>query len=101
MHLAGADGTQVLLTTFSKPLAAALADKATLMTEAVPERRDRLTVRALDQAAYDLYAVAFGQPSLATASQVRAAIEAAMKDGRGAGHDAAFLLEEWDEVIDA
>ncbi|MFL9840503.1 3'-5' exonuclease [Sphingomonas sp. ST-64] len=101
VRLAGTEGARVLLTTFSKPLATALADKAMLMTEAVPERRDRLTVRALDQAAYDLYAAAFGQPSLATASQVRAAIEAAMKDGRGAGHDAAFLLEEWDEVIDA
>lgn len=101
VHLAGSDSTRVLLTTFSKPLATALADKAMLMTEAVPERRERLTVRALDQAAYDLYAAAFGQPSLATASQVRAAIEAAMKDGRGTGHDAVFLFEEWDEVIDA
>ena len=101
VRLAGTEGARVLLTTFSKPLATALADKAQLMTEAVPERRDRLTVRALDQAAYDLYAATFGQPSLATASQVGAAIDAAMKDGRGAGHDAAFLFEEWDEVIDA
>ncbi|TKD51846.1 3'-5' exonuclease [Sphingomonas baiyangensis] len=101
VHLAGRAGARVLLTTFSKPLAAALADKVALMTEALPERRARLTVRSLDQAAYDLYAEAFGQPSLATPSQVRAAITAAVAAGLGEGHDAAFLFEEWDELVDA
>jgi UvrD-like helicase C-terminal domain/AAA domain len=101
VHLAGRTGARVLLTTFSKPLAAALAGKAALMTEAAPELRASLTVRSLDQAAYDLYAHAFGQPSLASASQVRAMIDAAVKTGHGAGHDAAFLFEEWDELVDA
>lgn len=101
VHLAGRAEARVLLTTFSKPLASALGDKAQLMTEATPEVRSRLTVRALDQAAYDLYTAAFGQPSLATPAQIRAAIDAAVKAGHGAGHDAAFLFDEWDEVVDA
>jgi hypothetical protein len=101
VHLAGRADARVLLTTFSKPLATALADKATLMTQATPEVRPRLSVRSLDQAAYDLYADAFAQPTLATDPQVRAAIDAAIEAGHGVGHDTAFLFEEWDEVIDA
>lgn len=101
VHLAGRAGAQVLLTTFSKPLAGSLASKVDLMTEAIPDVRARLTVRAIDQAAYELYARAFGQPNMATASQVRAAIKAAVDSGLGAGHSPAFLYEEWDELVDA
>lgn len=101
VHLAGRAGAQVLLTTFSKPLAASLAGKAELLTEAAPEARARLTVRAIDQAAYELYAGAFSQPNMATASHVRAAIKTAMDSGLGAGHSPAFLYEEWDELVDA
>ena len=101
VHLAARAGAQVLLTTFSKPLARSLARKAELMTEAIPDVRARLTVRAIDQAAYELYARAFGQPNMATASQVRAAIKAAVDSGLGVGHSPAFLFEEWDELVDA
>ena len=102
VHLAERAEARVLLTTFSKLLAASLADKAALMTEARPALRQRLFVRAIDQAAYELYANAFGQqPNLATASQVRAAIKAAVDAGHGSGHSPAFLYEEWDELVDA
>jgi hypothetical protein len=101
VHLASRAGSQVLLTTFSKPLAASLAAKADLMTEAVPDTRSRLIVRAIDQAAYELYARAFGQPNMATQSQVWAAIRAAADEGLGSGHSLAFLYEEWDELVDA
>jgi UvrD-like helicase C-terminal domain/AAA domain len=101
VHLAGQADAQVLLTTFSKPLAVSLLTKADLLTEATPDVRMRLTVRAIDQAAYDLYARAFGQPNIATPSQIRAAIKAATEAGLGDGHSAAFLYEEWDELVDA
>ncbi len=55
-HIARVDvGAQVLLTTFSKPLAAALARKRDILTEAEPEVRDRITVRTLDQAVFELH----------------------------------------------
>lgn len=101
VHLARRPEARVLLTTFSKPLAASLASKAALMTEALPDARARLTVRAIDQAAHDLYTKLFGQPSLAIAAQVRSAIQAAMEAGLGSGHSAPFLYEEWDELVDA
>jgi hypothetical protein len=92
---------RVLLTTFSRPLAAALSRKRDVLTEAEPTLRERVAVRALDQAALDLYTAAFGQPSRATPAQVRAAIVDASKAGLGGGHAAAFLFEEWDELVDA
>jgi len=92
---------RVLLTTFSKPLAAALSRKRDVLTEAEPALRERIAVRALDQAALDLYTTAFGQPSRATAAQVRAAIVDAGKAGLGGGHAAPFLFEEWEELVDA
>ncbi|MEH6718865.1 MAG: 3'-5' exonuclease [Aurantimonas endophytica] len=101
VHLAERPDAEVLLTTFSKPLAAALASKAELMTEAKRDARERLRVRAIDQAAHELYSRAFGQPNLATSSQIRAAIKAATEAGLGGGHDPTFLFEEWDELVDA
>jgi len=102
VHLAERADAHVLLTTFSKPLAASLGDKVTLMTEARSELRRRLTVRSIDQAAYELYATAFGQqPNLATASHIRAGVKAAVDAGHGSGHSPAFLYEEWDELVDA
>ena len=101
VHLAGQAGAQVLLTTFSQPLAASLVAKVELMTAATPEVGARLTVQAIDQAAYDLYTRAFGQPNVVTAAQVEAAIGAAIDAGLGEGHSPAFLLEEWDELVDA
>lgn len=71
------------------------------MTEAAPDARTRLNIRAIDQAAHELYTTAFGQPNLASTLQVRAAIQAAVDVGLGAGHSPEFLSEEWDELVDA
>lgn len=101
VHLAGRDDANVLLTTFSKPLATNLAEKVHLLTEATPYLRQRITTRAIDQAAHELYTRAFSQPTLATPAQIRAAIKSAVEAGFGAGHSSAFLFEEWDELVDA
>ena len=101
-HLArGDDAAHVLLTTFSKALATMLGRKRDILTEADPATRSRITVRALDQAAIELHAAAFGQPNRATTAQVRAAIADARKAGLGGTHTAAFLFEEWTELVDA
>lgn len=101
VHLASRPNARVLLTTFSKNLAKSLAGKVELMTDALPDARQRLVVRAIDQAAHELYTDAFGQPSLATTAQIRAAVNAAMDAGLGTGHAREFLFEEWDELVDA
>ncbi|KAB7646111.1 UvrD-helicase domain-containing protein [Polymorphobacter fuscus] len=102
VHLAREDeGAHVLLTTFSKSLATALEGKLHILTEAEIAVRSRVTVRALDQAAYELFSRAFGQPNLATASQVQAAIKAALDADPESCMTAEFLFDEWDEVVDA
>jgi superfamily I DNA/RNA helicase len=101
VHLAGDRASRVLLTTFSRPLADSLAAKAALMTETMLETRARISVRALDQAAYELHAARFGQPNVATPAQVRAAVAAAVALHLGGGLTTDFLVEEWDEVVDA
>jgi hypothetical protein len=92
---------RVLLTTFSKPLAAALSAKLAILTEAEPGLAERIEVRALDQAASKLCARLWGQPNMATDSMARAAIADAQKLGLGAGLTAQFLWKEWDELVDA
>lgn len=102
VHIARADAqAQVLLTTFSKPLAAALGAKLAILTQAEPDLRARITVRTLDQAAHDMHTAQFGQPNLATPAQVRAAIGQAIKAGLGGTLGEAFLAEEWAELVDA
>ncbi|PEQ10296.1 hypothetical protein B2G71_23050 [Novosphingobium sp. PC22D] len=101
-HLARTDpSAKVLLTTFSKPLAAALLRKRDVLTEAEPELRKRITVSTLDQAAFDLFTSRYGQPSIANPALVRAAIADAQDAGLGKGFTRDFLFEEWDEVVDA
>ncbi|MDF2096122.1 UvrD-helicase domain-containing protein [Aquibaculum arenosum] len=101
VRLAEDEAARVLLTTFSKRLAENMAAKAELLTAAHPDLRARLQVRAIDQAAYELFAAQFGQPNLAKPAQLRAAIAAAQKEGLGGEHSAEFLFEEWEEVVDA
>lgn len=102
VHLARHNqGATVLLTTFSKPLAQALVRKVGILTEAEQDLRSRITVRSLGQAVLELYATVYGQPNLATASQLRAAIADARKAGLGGALTAEFLYEEWEELVDA
>lgn len=102
VHLARADASaRVLLTTFSKRLAVALSIKRDLLVQSDPVLRDRVTVMTLDQAAFEIYSRRFGQPTMASDAQVRAAIKAAQTSGFGGSLTAEFLFEEWDELVDA
>lgn len=101
-HLARTNvSANVLLTTFSKPLADALSRKLHILTEAETPLRERLTVRALDQAVFELYAKIVGQPNRATTSQIRALIGEAQQNGLGQEFTPEFLFEEWAELVDA
>lgn len=92
---------QVLLTTFSKPLAQALTRKLEVLAEISGEAIDRVKVATLDQAAITLFTRWYRQPNLATSSQVRAAIADARKAGLAERLTESFLFEEWDELVDA
>lgn len=102
VHLAKSNpAAQVLLTTFSKSLAQALERKRDVLVQSEPALRQRITVRPLDQAAWEMYTAHFGQPNRATSPQIRALIAKAMKAGLGSDLTAEFLFEEWQELVDA
>ncbi|QFR34411.1 3'-5' exonuclease [Ancylobacter sp. TS-1] len=100
-HLAHRPGAHVLLTSFSPALAEALQHKVDLLAGASGQVRARVTVAALDQVAYALHTDAFGAVPLADTAAVQGAVEAARRAGHGDGHSAGFLIEEWEEVVDA
>ena len=74
---------KVLLTTFSKALANALRRKLILLAGEDEALLKRVTVDALNAVAYDLYAEAFGQPNIASPSQVRNLLQKAAASVEG------------------
>ena len=92
---------RVLLTTFSPELARALSAKLEIQTQAVPELRERITVRPLDEAAVELYCQQLGEPDLVDDGEIRELIEEAVSAGLGGDLSPQFLLEEWQELVDA
>ena len=102
VHLAEQnDDARILLTTFSFDLARALSSKLAVQTQAMPELRERITVRPLDDAAVELYVQQFGEPELAEDAQIRGLIGDALSAGLGGDLTRQFLLEEWQELVDA
>lgn len=92
---------RVLLTTFSPELARALSAKLLIQTQAAPELRERVTVRPLDDAAVELYSQQFGEPDLVDDGGIRELIGEAISVGLGGDLTPQFLLEEWQELVDA
>lgn len=93
--------SRVLLTTFSPRLAASLEQKLDLLTEADRGLRERISVKALDDAALDLTQEFQDQPVLASDTTIRNLIAAAQEKGGTTGLAPEFLFEEWNELVDA
>ncbi|MCA3150231.1 MAG: UvrD-helicase domain-containing protein [Rhodocyclaceae bacterium] len=92
---------RVLLTTFSKPLAKALAARLTSLVGNEPAIAARVDVQAITGVAYELYGKAFGQPNIASAAVVHGLLRKAAAQAEGAKFSAHFLFNEWTEVVDA
>jgi len=91
---------RVLLATFSKPLARALATRLASLVGGEPAVAARITVQSLTGAAYELYQAAFGQPNIATGTLVQALLAKAAREA-GVSNSQAFLAAEWEDVVDA
>jgi mRNA-degrading endonuclease RelE of RelBE toxin-antitoxin system len=93
--------TRMLLTTISETLANALRVKLRRLISNEPRLAERIDVSALDEVGRRLYERNVGPVRIATQEQVRATIqEAAAADG-GTRFSSAFLLAEWEQVVDA
>ena len=102
VRLARAPASRVLLTTFSPPLATALARRMALLTAAAPGTADRVTVQPVRAVANELYQLAFGHRATPAADdQVADAVRKAAEAAGDTGYPLRFILSEWRHVVDA
>lgn len=91
----------VVLLTFSDALANALNHKLMRLVGNEPDVRERIQIYATREFAADLYSASFGQPKLIAPEQLTTLIVQAAQQAAGARFGNAFLLEEWNEIVDA
>lgn len=102
VHLARANPEgRVLLATYSEPLARALATRLRRLISSEPRLGDRIDVAAIPGVGARLYRSLVGPLKLASRDQVVGAIAKAASDTGHGSLSPAFLLSEWDQVVDA
>src|SRR5581483_9564664 len=102
VHLARANPeARVLLATFSEPLANALRYKLRVLLSGAPRLGERIEIFALDAVARRLYELTLGPVRLASRETLRGLLAEAARDAEGLRVGPAFLLAEWEEVVDA
>ncbi len=102
VHLARVNpGATVLLTTFSKALANALRSKLASLAGNEPKVSARIVVKAISEVGYDLYSERFGQPQIASPSQIKSLVAKAASEVEGHRFSSQFLIGEWNDVVDA
>jgi len=102
VHLARQDeDARVLLTTFSEPLANALRASLYRLIWNTPRLGERIDVVAMEAIGIRLYAAQFGKPTFASRDEISALLKTAATQVEGLKAGAAFLLSEWEDVVDA
>lgn len=102
VHLARANpDARVLLTTFSDTLANALHTKLKRLVGSEPRLAERIDVHSLDALSLRLYKAHLGPLTLAGREIVRDLVAEASKAVGGHKFSVAFLLTEWEQVVDA
>lgn len=93
---------RVLLTTFSDPLARALARKLAVLAADRPGFLERVTISSFEQTARELYALTTGrEPNVADQATMRTAVLKAAAVQQESEFSPQFLVSEWENVIDA
>lgn len=93
--------SRVLLTTFSEPLANALRVKLRRLVGSEPRLAERIDVQPLDAVARRLHKLLIGDPRLISTEAVRSLVETATANHPEHRFAAAFVLGEWNTVVDA
>lgn len=93
--------SRVLLTTFSDPLANALKSKLHILIFNQPRLGEQIEVLAMDAMAEHLYTLNFGKPAIVSREKLRSLLSEASKSLGGSPFSLNFLLNEWEQVVDA
>ena len=102
VHLGHQDeDARVLLSTFSDTLANALRGNLYRLIWNTPRLGERIDVMAMEAIGIRLYSAEFGKPTFASRDEISALLKMAAAQVDGLKANAAFLLSEWDDVVDA
>ena len=95
--------TRVLLTTFSENLANMLRNKLKRLVSSYhePKLLERLEVYAMEDIGVRLYKMQFGKTKIATSQEVKESLKTASEKVEAHKFSLSFLLEEWNEIVDA
>src|SRR5438034_8656044 len=101
-HLARANPeARILLTTFSETLASALRTKLARLIGTEPRLRERIDVDALEAVARRLHDRMLGRAEVASREAIRDLVRDAAGESVDHKFSLAFVLSEWNEVVDA
>lgn len=92
---------RVLLSTLSDTLANALRTNLYRLVSNQPKLAERIDVESIDAIGERLYGMQFGKPVFATREEVTRLIDEATAGIDGLKASPAFLLAEWEDVVDA
>ncbi len=92
---------RVLLTTFSDALANSLRTKLWRLIANEPRLGERLEVHSMDAIGQRLYESNFGKIELVSRKMIRQLLEEAASNGGVDKFNLHFLLNEWEQVVDA
>lgn len=101
VHLANKDeDARVLLSTFSYTLANALRGNLYRLVWNTPKLGERIDVAAMEAIGIRLYSAEFGKPLFASRNEVSILLKDAARQVEGLNVNTAFLLSEWEGVVD-
>jgi superfamily I DNA/RNA helicase len=102
VHLAQEDEeARVLLSTFSDTLANALRGNLYRLIWNTPKLGERIDVAAMEAIGIRLYSAEFGKPVFASRDEISELLKTAAMQVDGLKANAAFLMSEWEDVVDA
>jgi len=91
----------VLLTTFSDTLANALRQKVHRLISNEPRLAERLQVQSMNAVGLRLFEAQFGRPSMVSRDHLKTLLSEEASKVATWKFSAAFVLSEWDELVDA
>jgi len=93
---------RVLLTSFSRPLANALATKLKILLADTPDKLSRVSISSFEDAAAELYQLSTGRrPVLASTEIQQSALDRAIAETAYSALPARIVWAEWRNVVDA
>lgn len=94
------EDARILLSTFSDTLANSLRGNLYRLIWNTPKFGERIDVAAMDAIGIRLYSVEFGKPVFASRDEISKLLKNAAAQVDGLKSNAAFLLSEWEDVVD-